>query len=304
MFVVKLFETQKGENKMYIDMLGKKRQKICLHMHTTLSDGLMSPSAATRLYKGAGYDAVALTDHWIYNCSGEMSGLKMISGAEYNIGGNDTLGGVYHILGLFTELDPKVEKSDDAQTIIDKIHAAGGLAVLAHPAWSLNTPEMIMKLRDIDATEIYNAVSEVGESFRGDSSLIVDMLSVRGYTYPLLATDDAHFYYGRDNCKGYIMVESDSTDDAELKRAISEKRFYATQGPELHFWRDGDTFFVKCSPVDHIYFASASAFCHRSLHAEGLTSAEYRCKPDDKFVRAFVISSDGKMAWSNVILCD
>ncbi|MBQ8141007.1 MAG: hypothetical protein IJ038_04865 [Clostridia bacterium] len=289
---------------MYVDIFGKKRQKIGLHIHTTRSDGAASPDEALKIYKEAGYDAVALTDHWLHNDAGEADGLGILSGAEYNIGGNDTLGGVYHILGLLVERDPEVLKSDGAQTIINKIHAAGGIAVLAHPAWSLNTPDMIMKLDGIDATEIYNAVSAVGESFRADSSIIVDMLAVRGVIYPLLATDDTHFYNGKDNCVAYIMAECDTPDGKEIKKAILEKRFYATQGPEIHLTREDGKFTVRCSPVSHIYFASGSAWCRRSFHGEKLTFAEYKPISTDRFVRAFVIDGEGRYAWSNIISVD
>ena len=54
------------------------------------------------MYKRQGYDVVAITDHWIHRDSGEIGGLRILSGAEYNIGGGDASTGVYlsliHIL--------------------------------------------------------------------------------------------------------------------------------------------------------------------------------------------------------------
>ena len=35
-----------------------------LHAHTTNSDGELAPRALARHYERAGYDVVALTDHW------------------------------------------------------------------------------------------------------------------------------------------------------------------------------------------------------------------------------------------------
>ena len=286
---------------MYIDLKGKTRQKVALHQHTTLSDGGLSPEEVLSTYKQMGYDAVALTDHWRFGAAGSYDGVTVISGGEYNIGGHAGEKGVYHIVGLFMDSDPELSKQDDAQFIIDRVHAVGGLAVLAHPAWSLNTPEMILALRDVDATEIYNGVSERGESFRPDSSLIVDMIASRGVDYPLLATDDAHYYNGIDNGLGYVMVEAEGNSADEIRRAIVEKRFYATQGPEIHFYRDGDKFCVDCSPVSHIYFASNQVWCRRATHGEGLTHAEYKLDHEDVFLRAFVVDADGKYAWSNII---
>ena len=288
---------------MYIDINGKKRQKVGLHIHTKRSDGALSPEESIASYKEQGYDAIALTDHWIYGESGEADGLTLISGAEYNVGGADAENGVFHIVGLFMEREPELERKtvEGAQQVIDAIHSVNGLAVLAHPAWSLNTPEMIMKLEGIDATEIYNAVSENGQSFRPDSSLIVDMLGCRGRFYPLLATDDAHFYRGIDNGKGFIMAEAPTNSPEDIKKAIVEGRFYASQGPEVHLRREGDNFVVDCSPASKIYFASHVVWCIRVFEGNGLTHAEYKPHPSDKFVRAVVIDADGKSAWTNII---
>ena len=41
--------------------------KTSLHTHTTRSDGPFTPEETLRLYARMGYDAVALTDHRIYN---------------------------------------------------------------------------------------------------------------------------------------------------------------------------------------------------------------------------------------------
>lgn len=287
---------------MFKDIYGKTRQKVGLHLHTNLSDGKLTPEEVVKAYKENGYDSIAMTDHWRYHSGGYIDGLSIISGVEYDVGGRNTEKGVYHILALFAGSDPLVTRDDTAQEIIDKIHKAGGLAVLAHPAWSLNTPEMIMALRDVDATEIYNAVSEKGQSFRADSSILVDMVASRGRAYPLLATDDAHYYSSVDNCIAYIMAEADTNDPCEIRRAIVEKRFYATQGPEIHLEREGDKFVVRCSPASHVYFASNTAWCVRTAHGEDITYAEYTPVPSDLFVRAFVVDKDGKSAWSNIIM--
>ena len=128
---------------LYIDLLGKKRMKVGLHIHTTRSDGHKSPEQAAEIYRKAGYDLIALTDHWVISEEKEISGLRTISGCEFNIGGNDTKKGVFHIVGLGMQKDPCLTQKDDAQMIIDGIKAVGGIAVLAHPACSLNSVEQI-----------------------------------------------------------------------------------------------------------------------------------------------------------------
>ena len=286
---------------MYKDLTGKMRAKIALHIHTTLSDGRKTPDEVAKTYREAGFDAIAFTDHWHFGEAGENSGVKILSGIEYDIG--PAGGRVFHIVGLCAEKAPEgLTKANSASEIIAAIHAADGIAVLAHPAWSLNTTEDIMEIEGFDATEIYNAVSDAGMSFRPDSSLLVDMLAAKGRIYPLLATDDAHYYEGDDNCVAYIMAECDPADAESVKRAIKEGRFYATQGPEIHLTRDGNIFSVKCSPSSKIVFASNKQWtAGRVIRGENLTSAEYKAAPEDSFIRAFVVDKNGKCAWSNII---
>ncbi len=178
--------------------------------------------------------------------------------------------------------------------------------MLAHPAWSLNTPKMIRELNGFDATEIYNTVSGKGLSRRPDSSLIVDMLASDGLILPLLAADDSHYYEPSgnysDHCTAFIMVECDSVAPTDIRKAIKEKRFYASTGPEIHIRLENGTAIVDCSPSNEIIFMSNfSISLDRTYTGEGLTHAEYKPHPDETFIRAFVTDKDGKQAWSNCI---
>lgn len=287
---------------MQKDLFGKKRYKVNLHMHTTLSDGNRSPEDVLAIYREQGYDAVALTDHWHYSESYVSNGLTVISGAEYNIGGSDCGGkGVYHILGVGCGKAPALDDHMGAQEIIDGIHAEGGLAVLAHPAWSLNTPEAMMRYHDIDATEIYNTVSGVHMSRRPDSSLIVDMLASKGCYLPLLATDDAH-YYDNDHCVSWIMAEAENHTQEALLEAVRNGRFYASQGPEVHLYREGDEYVVRCSPCKEIVFFSNVAWAPRVYTGENLTEARFSSRSSaERYLRAEVTDQNGKRAWTNIL---
>lgn len=286
---------------MYTDLFGKIRYKVNLHMHTSLSDGDRTPAEALQIYREAGYDALALTDHWFCGEAGEDEGLTVLSGAEYDVGGIDGAKGVYHILGIGMRRAPSLAKGSDAQAIIDAIHREGGMAVLAHPAWSLNTVEQISRLSGIDATEIYNSVSGVHMSRRADSSLIVDMLAGKGIHYPLLATDDAHYYDGTDRCLSWIMVAAEDNTKEALLRAIRKRAFYATQGPEIHLYREGDGYTVQSSPVREIVFFSNATWTPRAFEGENLTKAHYVPRSEERFLRAEVTDANGKRAWSNII---
>ena len=291
---------------MTIDMMGKKRYKVNLHMHTTLSDGFKTPEEALEMYHSQDYDAVALTDHWVYNPSGTYKGMTVLAGAEYDncsIGDvtlRDSLDGIYHIVSIGTHTPPVLEQGMHPQQLIDGIHEAGGLAILAHPAWSLNTPEQILALSDIDATEIYNSASAVYNARRPDSSLIVDMIATRGCILPLVAADDTHRYH-LDDCLSWIMVEAEDNSEASIVKAIREQKFYATQGPEVHLTREGNEFVLRCSPAVDVAFFSNFVWSRRGFTGDGLTEVRFTPLDGERYVRAQVIDAGGKRAWTNII---
>ena len=296
---------------MYVDMLGNTRAKIGLHTHTTLSDGHATPEEAARIYAAEGYDAIAITDHWRYMDEGEIEGLKILSGCEYNIGGHDGAH-VIHIVGVGMTSDPQIPTDwknmqktafAKASEVIKRIKLHNGLAFVGHPAWSLNTPEQLIPLGDFDGVEIYNSVSECGMSDRAYSDVIIDQMATAGRFTNIFAVDDTHYYDG-DECQGWIMVETTDMDSERLVRNIRAGRFYATQGPEVHIEKIApDKVRVICSPVDKIVFQSNTTWAAgRIVREDGLVEAEYVKAPDDRFVRAEVTDANGKKAWTNYVI--
>lgn len=288
---------------MYTDLNGAKRLKVNLHLHTTDSDGRKTPEEAAAIYKAAGYDVIAVTDHWRYRMSGELSGLRTLGGAEYNIGGGDGAGGVFHILALGCEKEPALAPENTAQQLIDGINACGGLAVLAHPAWSLNTVDQVAPLHGVGATEIYNSVSDAHESCRPYSGDFVDTAACRGMLFPLLASDDVHFYDGTDDTKAWIMLEcAPDASDAEILQAIRDKKFYATQGPEAHLTLENGEAVVRCSPACRVNFLTNGVWgAGHGHHGEGITEARCKLREFETFVRAEVTDAQGRTAWTNAL---
>ena len=288
---------------MHQDMFGVKRYKVGLHIHTTNSDGKVSPEESAKIYKEAGFDIIAHTDHWFYHGEETLAGLKVISGCEYNTGASDTAVDVMHIVGVGMKYDPKLDrKTATRQDVIDGIRAAGGMAILAHPAWSLNTPAHALALKGFEAMEIYNTVSDEGQSSRPYSGYFTDLLANEGVAYPQIATDDTHYYHGIDDCRSYIMVDAESDASEHILQAVREGRFYATQGPEIHLRREENKIVVDCSPCVKIaVFSNASWAPNRVRKGEGLTRLEYSLHACDKWVRAEVKDEAGNEAWSNVL---
>ena len=80
---------------------------IDLHLHTTASDGVLSPSEVVRYAKAKGLQAIAITDHdTIEGCEeglaeGERIGFEVIPGIEISA---EHSPGSMHILGFFLDI--------------------------------------------------------------------------------------------------------------------------------------------------------------------------------------------------------
>ena len=282
---------------------GSKYYKLGLHVHTTLSDGQKTPEAVAAEYKANGYDAIALTDHWKYGAGGQLEGLHILSGCEYNLGGGDTIEGVMHIIGFGMKQDPQIPRDASRNQVVAAIQSAGGIAVLGHPNWSLNTLKDAEQLEDVAFTEVYNAVSEAHNSLRAYSDYFVDVCANAGIYYHLLATDDAHFYDGSDSCKGWVMVKAEALTDEALLEGLRRGDFYATQGPELSVKREGNKLVVDCSPCSVIGTLSNGTYAqNRTARGDGVTHFEYELREHEQWIRVEAIDAEGKHAWSNIFV--
>ena len=80
---------------------------VDLHLHTTASDGVLSPSDIVRYAKAKGLQAIAITDHdTIEGCEeglseGERIGFEVIPGIEISA---EHSPGSMHILGFFLDI--------------------------------------------------------------------------------------------------------------------------------------------------------------------------------------------------------
>jgi len=294
---------------MYIDSKGRKWFKGNLHMHTTESDGKLTPADAAALYAENGYDFIARTDHWKVGPADEFDCLLCLTGCEYHIGSHPSAG-IFHIVGVGMETDPQMRRDTPdnpltGQEIVDTIHRFGGIAVIAHPAWSLNTPEQILSIHKdtpFDMTEIYNSTSDMPRNCRPYSGLITDMLAASGVYLPLGAADDSHLYAPWDRCRSFIRVRAEECTREAILEAIRAGRFYASQGPHLEVRLEEGKVIVDCDPVEEIVYCSDAVWTnHRSDVGSGLTHGEYVPAAMDTCVRVEVKDKDGNYGWSQYI---
>lgn len=272
-----------------------------LHTHTTLSDGMVSVDKSIELYKNAGYDFLAITDHnKIFKEKDNK--ILLLDSIEYDRNDFNSKK-AFHITGIAVKSEPEIEKSYTPQQIIDAIIEKNGLAIVAHPAWSLLTHEDLFKLKKYTGIEIWNSVSETN-SCRGDSVNYADVLASKGRIPLLFAVDDTHFYK-KDLFGGYIMVNSKSLDRDNILENIKKGNFYCSQGPEIkQIYIENRVIRAVTSPAEEIHFVSDSFYnADRVSKKENelITEAEYTISETDTVVRVECVDSQRKKAWSQFI---
>ena len=272
-----------------------------LHMHTTCSDGHLSPEEAILIYKKNDYDFISITDHRKLSKEQHFEGMLLIPGAEW-----DFSDPVYHILSIGTESDFGYSEGCSIRELIVRINESGGIAILAHPAWSLMNPDEMMNLDGFAAAEIYNSVSAAPwNANRADSSQYFDLWAAKGKIVPAVASDDSHWYTG-EQTKSYTMVQAEALNTRSIIDAIKAGKFYASQGPRFYeISYDEDKVCVKFSDeVKRVIVYSNSVWVDQRVYDNPNGEIVYYRAKSDKFVRIELIDGTGNRAWSSPFLLE
>ena len=279
-----------------------------LHTHSNISDGALAPEAVCAHYREAGYDFIALTDHFIKRYGYRVADTRRfrtnrfttIPGAELHAPANSQ-GEVWHILsvGLPEDFAPTGEEETGVD-LARRAADAGAFVAIAHPQWSSLTVEDGRALPMAHAVEIYNHGCAL-ECARGDGAVLLDTLLNEGRSLTAIATDDAHFRYD-DACGGWVMVKADENEPGALLAALKDGHFYASQGPMIHAAEiSGDALHVECTPAVNIAVVGRGS---RAVHIrrQQATRAEI---PLERFAgdwfRLVVTDAGGRSAWSNPV---
>jgi len=276
--------------------------KANFHCHTTESDGRLDPESAAGFYESAGYDVLAITDHRTVTLLPSNDKLLLIPGIEIDY----VLPGQWvHILGIGMDASAggKWNRFGTPQEGIDLIRKLGGLAVLAHPAWSLNTPEFMRSLTGLSGVEIWNSVSTLPlNADRADSSSLLDVTwASGGELLPVYANDDSHPYKDEAGVAA-TMVQAEEKTVPAVMEALRLGHFYATTGPQIYQIenKNNQEIIVHCSPAESIIFYSDSPWvAGRTVIRSGMTECNYFIQKNDHFVRIEVRDAAGRKAWSS-----
>ncbi len=280
--------------------------KANLHTHTTTSDGQLPPAQRIEQYRSAGYDVLALTDHWATNDLSGVSDDKFlaISGIEVHPPCPSRPAQSYHIVGLGVPRDFAVRSRDNAQQCIDDVTAVGGLAFLAHPYWCGHCLTDFEHLRGLSAVEVWNSTCD--KSGRGSSEHEWANLLDTGRLLPCVGVDDAHqAEAGEEVFECWTMLKMPQlTLDAVLE-AVKAGCCFVSRGPEIHDFRVADgRVSIKCSPARSIYFISGPTNGRRARAIQGMPLTSFEIEIPQRwtsYARAVVIGEDGRQAWTNPV---
>src|SRR5260221_4268192 len=179
---------------------GGRFYKGNLHTHSTRSDAVRSPEQVCVLYREAGYDFLALTDHFLARYDFPIvdtrefrtNSFTTLLGAEVHAPAT-SLGEIWHILSVGLPLDfAPTPPEEHGVELAARCAAAGAFVAIAHPAWYGLTIEDGEALASAHAVEVYNHTSAV-RTDRSDGWGLLDALLARGRRLFACATDDAHF---------------------------------------------------------------------------------------------------------------
>jgi hypothetical protein len=226
--------------------------RCALHAHTTNSDGEMAPDMLVRHYEWAGFDVLAITDHWVRTAEPSTQRLLVIPGSELNAqaGGPEHDA---HVLALGIDVDPVVPDTEfgSLPDVVRWIGEHGGVAYLAHTYWSGLRTDQFENCDGLVGIEVYNAGCEL-EVGRGDASLHWDEALEQERLLYAIATDDSH-HPGFDSSLAWVWARCAERSQAAVLDALREGRFYSSTGPTIHGLEVDDAgVIVRCSPATSV----------------------------------------------------
>jgi hypothetical protein len=196
------------------------------------------------------------------------------------------------------------------QRNVDAIRAAGGVPSINHPnfGWAISADELA-QVRNTRLFEVFNGhpmVNNVGGGGVPGLEAAWDTILSRGVLLYGIAVDDAHQFkrpwdpMAAKPGQGWIHVRAAKLGAADILDAMERGDFYSSTGVELTDYQAG-------SGVITVHIRESGATKYRTLFIgrggrvlqESIENpATYRVRGNEGYVRARVIDSNGRLAWT------
>ncbi len=316
------------------DLYSLRPVKGDLHLHSFRSDGLHDPSSLMGYYREMGYDFFALTDHNRYFPGKEIeevysdinTSFIRIDGEEVHAPGASAhivhVGGKKSVSDFYVhnkeEYDRQVEEYEGKvpssvpekyrrmysriMWVVDNIHAAGGIAILAHPYWrpgkmrvyhvNDELSKILLHSGMFDAYEIIGGMLQIGIN---RSLALFREIELEGTHLPVVASSDVHdvitsraFPYFYTVC--YV---SENTSEGIIN-AIKDKYSVAVEKVEVNN-AEQNRCYGSLRLVSYTHFLITYFFpvMQRFTSAEGIAMQQYSIGAADKsFVEALGVQAE------------
>jgi len=297
------------------------------HTHTINSDGDTSPDMVARWYKEHGYQFVVITDH---NFNTDVRGINTVLAAREKflvLSGEEVTDKFIDMDQRTLPLHMNAVNLDQALTIppagggsilevlkndIAAINAAGALPTVNHPnfRWAINV-DRLFDLKNYLHFEIYNSSTEcnnLGGGGMPGAEAMWDSLLSRGKLVYGVGCDDAHEFkvWGPQYSNpggAFVVVKTDSLEAGALVEALRRGNFYSSTGVMLKDVRvDGKSLVLELDEEGQtrhtVYFIGRGG---RILQTDASFPAVYRMTGGLGYVRAKVVDSNGRTAWTQPV---
>ncbi len=282
--------------------------RCALHAHTTASDGELAPEVLVAHYERGGFDALAVTDHWVRTAPASTRALVVIPSVELDAvvpGGAR----IVHVLALGVDEAPERPAGEfpGLQETVSWTSAHGGVAYLAHPYWSGLRMSEVIGCEGIAGLEVYNAGCEL-EVGQGLAAVHWDEALAAGRRWHAVAVDDSH-HPGFDSAHAWTWVRAAERSAAAVLASLRDGSFYSSTGPSVEELRwDEAAVEVSCSPALRLrgFFLAlatlAFAFAgERWLFLLPITRNRTAINRAP-YARLEVHGADGGTAWTNALV--
>lgn len=272
-----------------------------LHVHSTGSDGRLSPVELACHYRSGGYDFLALSDHRVVTAPPDVRGILLLRAAEVNTSGEATPGKSCHLVLIEPTSLPEGPIEEPAELLRQSL-ACAPLTFVAHPYWSNLSGDDVLALSAGLGVEVYNTGCEV-EIARGFSEYPWDYALSAGARLLGYAVDDAHRCTD-DSCGGWVMVKVEEATAAAVVSSLRAGLFYSSMGPEIYQVSvDEAGVEVRCSPVVRIEFVANTnrGAQFRASAKQPVETARYAWRGGERYLRIQVTDAEGRRAWTNPV---
>lgn len=323
-FLYTIFAVSVGQQAQQLNSPPKRLNwyKGNTHTHTLNSDGDSTPDEVVRWYREHDYNFLVLTDH---NFLTNVDGLNALHGADEKfivIRGEEVSDSFdkkpVHINGLDVErvIKPQGGKTllEVLQRNVNAIRDARGVPHINHPnfGWVISADEL-KQVENNKLFEIYNGHPEVNNYGGGGKPGLEEMwdaiLSSGKLLYGI-AVDDAHVFkrpWDKDAPRpgfGWIFVRAERLSPSAILEAMERGDFYASTGVELTDYQASEKS-ITITVKEEGRSKYRVQFIGKNGHLlnETITNpAVYQFRGDEAYVRAKVLESNGKAAWTQPVI--